>query len=510
MLFSSFSLSREKSGATKKMLINVVDPEESRIAIIENGKLLDLTIEISGREKQRGNIYKGVVQKIVPSFRAAFVDYCGTRHGFLPLDEVHPDYYSVSAPDRKSVPSPNKILQRGQEVLVQVVKEEKDTKGASLTTYLSLPGRYLVLTPGSNRSGISRKIEDESERNKLKDIARELHLPEGMGVIVRTAGLSKIKKDLQRDAAYLLRLWKAIQEKAKSARPPAVIFQESSTVIQALRDYFTSDIDEVIVDSQEMFKKVRDFFKQVIPKHYRQVKLYEGREPLFSKYGVEAQIESIHERKITLKSGGSIVIDPTEALVAIDVNSARFTQLKDPEETVLITNLEAAEEIGRQLRLRDLGGLIVIDFIDMKSQKNNQQVERHLRNAFKVDKANIELSKISKFGLLEMTREQIRSPLSAMGYSACSACGGRGRIKSTESLSLIILRKIHAQASAGTSSQVHATLYPPVAQYLLNQKRAELCSIEKEFNMKIMITADPETPAEQYQLEFVNKEKVKS
>ena len=250
---------------------------------------------------------------------------------------------------------------------------------------------------------------------------------------------------------------------------------------------------------------MRDFFKQVIPKHYRQVKLYEGREPLFSKYGVEAQIESIHERKITLKSGGSIVIDPTEALVAIDVNSARFTQLKDPEETVLITNLEAAEEIGRQLRLRDLGGLIVIDFIDMKSQRNNQQVERHLRNAFKADKANIELSKISKFGLLEMTREQIRSPLSDMGYSACSACGGRGKIKSTESLSLIILRKIHAQASAGTSSQVHATLYPPVAQYLLNQKRAELCSIEKEFNMKIMITADPETPAEQYQLEFVNK-----
>ncbi len=505
MLFSSFSVSREKSHASKKMLINVADPEESRIAIIDRGMLVDLTIEISGHEKQRGNIYKGIVQKIVPSFRAAFVDYCGTRHGFLPLDEVHPDYYSVAVTDKKTALSPNKILKRGQEVLVQVVKEEKDTKGASLTTYLSLPGRYLVLTPGSNRSGISRKIEDEAERNKLKDIARQLHLPEGMGVIVRTAGLNKNKKDLQRDAAYLLRLWKAIQEKARSASAPAIIFQESSTVIQAIRDYFTADIQEVLVDNRDMFKKVRDFFKQVIPKHYRQVKLYEGKEPLFSKYGVEAQIESIYERKVVLKSGGSIVIDPTEALVAIDVNTARFTQAKDPEETALITNLEAADEISRQLRLRDLGGLIVIDFIDMKSQKNRQQVERHLRSAFKADKANIELAKISKFGLLEMTREQIRSPLSHMGYNVCSACGGKGKIKSTESLSLIILRKIHAQASTGTIVQAHATLYPPVAQYLLNQKRAELCRIENEFNVKIIITADPETPAEQYRLEFVNK-----
>jgi len=504
MLFSSFTHSRDKSASKRKLLINVSHPEESRIAIIEDGILSDLAIEISSREKQRGNIYKGIVQKIVSGFRAAFVDYGSSRHGFLPLDEVHPDYFSVSAPGKTS-PAPNRMLHKGQEVLVQVVKEEKETKGASLTTYLSLPGRYLVLTPGSNRSGISRKIEDDAERKKLKEIAHQLHLPEGMGVIVRTAGLSKIKKDLQRDSAYLLRLWKAIQEKSKSSAAPSLIYQESSTVIQAIRDYYTADIGEVIVDNREMFKKVRDFFRQVIPKNYRQVKLYEEREPLFSRYRLEDQIASIYERKIPLKSGGSISIDPTEALVSIDVNSARFTQLKDPEETALITNMEAANEIARQLRLRDLGGLIVIDFIDMKSTKNRQQVERHLRTAFKVDKANIELSAISKFGLLEMTREQIRPSLADMSYTPCAVCGGRGRVKSTELLSLGILRNIHAQASAGNLALVQAMLAPPVAQYLLNQKRADLCALEKEFDIKIIITADAGSVTDQVAVEFINK-----
>ncbi len=502
MLFSSQTHSRDKSGTSKKMLINVAQPEETRIAILENGALIDLVIETSTKERQRGNIYKGIVQKVVPSFRAAFVDYGGNRHGFLPLDEVHPDYYNVSQSSRSASLSPHKILHKGQEVLVQVIKEEKDTKGASLTTYLSLPGRYLVLMPGSNRGGISRKIEDEAERKKLKDIARQLNLPEGMGFIVRTAGLNKNKKDLQRDSDYLLRLWKALMEKSKDLTAPCVIYQESSTVIQSIRDYFAADIDEVIVDNREMFKKVRDFFKQVIPKHYRQVKLYEDKEPLFSRHNLEEQIESIHERKVTLKSGANISIDPTEALVSIDVNSARFTQVKDPEETALITNLEAADEIARQLRLRDLGGLIVIDFIDMKSTKNRQHVERHLKNAFRADKANIELSKISKFGLLEMTREQIRPPLVDMSYTTCIACGGRGKVKSTESLSINILRKIHTRASAGNLAQVHATLSPGVAQYLLNQKRDELCTIEKESGVKVFIVGDPGTPADQYRLEF--------
>jgi ribonuclease E len=505
MLFSSFTHSRDKTVSKRKLLINVSHPEESRIAIIEDGILSDLAIEISSREKQRGNIYKGTVQKIVQSFRAAFVDYGSSRHGFLPLDEVHPDYYSVDSPSKASI-SPGRMLHNGQEVLVQVVKEEKDTKGASLTTYLSLPGRYLVLTPGSNRSGISRKIEDDAERKKLKEIAHQLNLPDGMGVIVRTAGLSKNKKDLQRDSAYLLRLWKAIQEKSKASPAPALIYQESSTVIQAIRDYYTSDIGEVIVDNQEMFKKVRDFFRQVIPKNYRQVKHYEEREPLFSRYQLEEQIASIHERKIPLKSGASISIDPTEALVAIDVNSARFTKIKDPEETALITNLEAADEIARQLRLRDLGGLIVIDFIDMKSTRNRQQVERHLRNAFKVDKANIELSAISKFGLLEMTREQIRPSLSDLSYTPCAVCGGRGKVKSTELLSLSILRNIHTQASAGKLALVHATLAPQIAQYLLNQKRAALCELEKEFDIKIIITVDTGSVADQVAVEFVNRE----
>jgi ribonuclease E len=505
MLMSSGKHGSDTPSTDKKMLINVTHPEETRIAILENGILIDLVIESTTRERQRGNIYKGIVQKVVHSFRAAFVDYGSSRHGFLPLDEVHPDYYGDTQPGKKSMPSASKILHKGQDVLVLVTKEEKDTKGASLTTYLSLPGRYLVLMPGSNRGGISRKIEDESERKKLKEIARQLNLPEGIGFIVRTAGLNKIRKDLHRDSAYLLRLWKAIKEKSMAMTAPCLIYQESSTVIQSIRDYYTVDIADVIVDNRDMYSKVREFFKQVIPKQYRQVKLYEEKEPLFTRFQLEEQIEAIYERKVALKSGGSIVIDPTEALVAIDVNSARFTQMKDPEDTSLITNLEAADEIARQLRLRDLGGLIAIDFIDMKSPKNRQQVERHLRNAFKADKANIELSRISKFGILEMTREQIRPPLVDVSYTTCYACAGRGKVKSTESLSVGILRKIHAQASAGALLKVDAKLSPIVAQYLLNQKRAELYTLETEFGITISIIADPGTPADQCKLEFINK-----
>jgi ribonuclease E len=505
MLFNALRNTTKRSRGSKKMLINVSHPEESRVAIIEDHKLVNLAIESSSREKQRGNIYKGVVQKVEPSLRAAFVDFGGRRHGFLPLDEVHLDYYRDSTSAKKATPSANKILRKDQKVLVQVAKEEKETKGALLTTYASLPGRYLVLMPREGRTGISRKIEDESERRKLKEIARQLNLPDGMGFIIRTAGLNKTKRDLQKDANYLLRLWQAIKGKQRTYAAPSLIYQESNVVIQSIRDYFETDINEVVVDNREMFKEVKAFFKQVIPKHQRQVKLYEENKPLFLKYHVEEQIESIFEREVPLKSGGSISIDPTEALVAIDVNSAKFTRSPDPEETALITNLEAADEIARQLCLRDLGGLIVIDFIDMKSPRKRHQVERYLKDAFKTDKANIEISNISKFGLLEMIREQIRSPITDVSYTTCSYCRGKGKVKSTESLSLTILRKINTKLFSEELSMVKARLSPRIVDYLQNEKRTDIYDMEKEFDVKIVIIGDEEMATDQYKLEYSAK-----
>ena len=326
-----------------------------------------------------------------------------------------------------------------------------------------------------------------------------------MGFIIRTAGLNKTKKELQKDADYLLRLYKAIESKAEKIAAPAMVYQESNMIIQSIRDYFTSDIGEVLIDSPEAFKKARDFFKQIIPKHYNTLTLYEEKAPVFSKYKIEKQIEALYERTVPLKSGGSISIDSTEALVAIDVNTSRFTRLKTQEETTLITNLEAAEEIARQLRLRDLGGLIVIDFIDMKQVKDRQQVERHLKNAFKTDKANIELSKISKFGMLEMSRERLRSPLLEMNHITCPFCKGSGKTRAAESLSLSILNKIFDGASSGENSEIKVSLSPEVAEYLLNVKRAELFGIEKQFNVKIRISSTAMKPADSYNIELIAK-----
>ncbi len=481
------------------MIINAVHPEESRVAIIENGNLQNLALATETREKIRGNIYKGIVQKVVHSFNAAFVDFGFSRHGFLPLDEVHPEYHSAAKDKLTSA----KILRKNQEVIVQVTKEEKGTKGPSLTTYISLPGRYLVIMPGHKRTGISRKIEDEAERKKLKDIGRQLKLPESIGFIIRTAGLSKSKRDLQKDANYLLRLWKAITKRSKELTSQGIIYQESNIVIQSIRDYFTTDISEVLVDNPEVFKKVKDFFKQVIPKHQKTVRLYENKTPVFIKYNIEKQIESLYKRTISLKSGGSISIDPTEALVAVDVNTARFTRVKNPEETSLITNLEAADEIARQLRLRDLGGLIVIDFIDMKSLKNRQQVERQIKNAFKIDKANIEISRISKFGLIEISREYLRTPLFDESHIECTYCSGSGKTRSRESLSLVILREIYDKVSTGSIAEIQVTLFHDVATYLLNQKRKELFNIEKQFDTIISIFSDNIKPADNYSLECI-------
>ncbi len=500
-LFSALSRSRAKENEQKKMIINVVHQDESRVAIIENGKLQDLSIETTSREKLRGNIYKGKVQRVEPSLYAAFVEYGGKRPGFLPLDDVMPQYRHESERASKGKIPPGKVLHKNQEILVQVTKDEKANKGAALTTYISLPGRYLVLMPGYNRTGISRKIEDTDERKKLKDIGRELSVPEDMGFIIRTAGLNKGKKELQADANYLVRLWGAVQARAAELPPASLVYQESSMVIQAIRDYYTTDISEVLIDNADVFRKVREFFKQVIPKHQKSVRLYEGREPVFQKYGIEEQIEPLYERVVQLKSGGRLCIDPTEALVSIDVNSGRFTRVKDPEESALITNMEAADEIARQLRLRDLGGLIVIDFIDMRQGKNRQQVERQLRAAFKSDKANIEIAAISKFGLLEMSREHLRSPLSDSSHRECSHCNGTGRVRSRENIARAALRDITARASGGGLATLSLRLAPEAAEYMHNSLRREICEIEKRFSVRVSISGDSAVSMNTYTLE---------
>jgi ribonuclease E len=503
MIFSVLSRSKEKPNQHKKMIINVVHPEESRVAIVDNGVLQELSMETAQREKLRGNIYKGIVQKVEQSLHAAFVEYGGNRPGFLPLDEVHASYHAGGAPAEKAGPPAGKILHKGQEVIVQISKDEKASKGAALTTYVSLPGRYLVLMPGYRRTGISRKIEDAEERKKLKDIGQQLKIPESMGFIIRTAGLNKNKKELQADANYLLRLWKAVQSRSRDLKAPCLLYQESSMVMQAIRDYFTTDISEVLIDNLDMYRKAREFFRQILPKHQKIVKLYEDPEPIFMKYGVEEQIEPLYKRVVPLKSGSSISIDPTEALVSIDVNTARFTRVKDPEESALMTNLEAADEIARQLKLRDLGGLIVIDFIDMRDMKKRSQVEKHLRQAFKSDKANVEFSRISKFGLLEMSREHLRSPLFDNSHVPCPHCAGLGKLRSRESVALMVLREVYHQAALGAAAEIQVVLAGAVAEYLQNEKRAALCAIEKQFNVKISIAGTPKTPEDSYTIENV-------
>lgn len=492
----------------KKMLINSVDPEESRMAIVEDGVLTELLIETSRQELSRGNIYKATIVNVEPSLQATFVDYGEARHGFLPFSEIHPDYYSQKPEESKkeSRPRIQEVIKRNQEVLVQVEKEETGTKGAALTTYISLPGRYLVLMPGSDGGGISRKIEEEKERRKIKEIVRQLEVPKGMGLIVRTAGLEKGKSDLAKDLHYLLRLWESILTKSKKMSSPSLIYQEQDLVIRSIRDYFTPEIDEVLIDRKEVFNRAKDFFRAFMPRYQGKVKLYQEKRPIFSKYELEKQIELIYERKVPLASGGSIVIDPTEALVSIDVNSGRATQGRGMEETAFKTNLEAAEEIARQLRLRDLGGLVVIDFIDMWDQKHKQEVERRLRHALKRDKARIEISRINRFGLLELSRQRIRPAVIGRCFIPCAHCSGSGLVKSTEAAALTVLRKVQAGLAKGGCTQVKVELPDEVATYLLNQKRAELFRLEKQYGLKIQIIGYPGLPSHQYNLEFARRD----
>jgi ribonuclease E len=491
----------------KKMLINAQDPEESRMAIVEDGVLAELIVETSLPVPARGNIYKAKIVNIEPSLQAVFVDYGESRHGFLPFSEIHPNYYASSQKKEGEFrPRIQEAIRRNQEVLVQMERGEMGTKGASMTTYISLPGRYLVLMPGSDGGGISRKIEGEKERRKIKEIVHDLEVPPGMGLIVRTAGLDRAKTDLSKDLHYLLRLWDTIQAKSEKASAPALIYEERGLVIRSIRDYFTSDIEEVLIDSKEVFNQAKEFFRSIMPRYQNKLKLYGEKRPLFSKYELEKQLETIFERRVPLKSGGSVVIDPTEALVSVDVNSGRATQGRGMEETALRTNLEAAEEIARQLRLRDLGGLVVIDFIDMYERKHNQEVERCLRNALKRDKARVEVSRISRFGLLELSRQRIRSALSEKALVPCGNCEGTGLVKSTESAALTVLRQVRAGLARGGCTRVRVELPDEVATYLLNQKREELFRLEKIYGLKLQIVGQPGLPHHQINIDLARKD----
>ena len=493
----------------KRMLINVADEEESRVAIVEDGILEEFTIETASKEQIKGNIYNGVIVKVEPSLQAAFVDYGGNRHGFLPIGEIHARWFNddgKSAEDRERRPRIQDVLQRNQRVIVQVVKEELGTKGASLSTYVSLPGRYLVLMPESETSGgISRKIEDEEERRKLKEIVTQLEPPPNMGIIVRTAGLNRNKAELQRDMAYLQRLWASIEGKSQQSPAPALIYREQDLVIRSIRDYFTPDIQEVLVDDREVYYRARDFFQAVMPRYHGRVKLYREKKPLFAKYQLEEQLETVYSHKVHLKQGGSIVIDQTEALVAIDVNSGRATREKSIEETAFKTNTEAAQEVARQLRLRDLGGLIVIDFIDMRNAKHNQEIEKTLRQAVKRDKARTQVGRISQFGLLELSRQRLKPTILEGNYQSCPHCEGSGLIRSTVAFALSVLRQIRAEAAKDTLATVNAQLPMDVAFYLLNQKRREIAQLEEEYNLTLNLVGNPLARQNEHTMEFVRR-----
>jgi len=469
---------------TSKILINAVDPEECRIAKVKDGKLEEFHIESAAREITHGNIYKGAITRIEPALQAVFMDYGAERNGFLQKHEIHNDYFQESSSGNYSL---SHIVKQGQELLVQITKDPIMKKGAMLTTHLSLPGRYMVLMPGSENRGISRKISDEKERGRLKEIVGKLKVPEGFGIIVRTVGAGSTKTLLSRDLSYLMRLWKNIKNKVMEVQTPAILYKEQNLVLRSLRDYFTSDISEILIDDANVFKEAKDFVQVISAKHSGIVKLYKGVKPIFSKFQLENQIASIYESRVQLKSGGSIVISQTEALVAIDVNSGKATQEKSIEKTALLTNLEAAEEITLQLRLRDLGGLIVIDFIDMRDSKNKSEVEKTMKTHVRPDKAKTKIGRISRFGLMEMSRQRLRPSLEFSSFETCGHCRGKGMIPSPETLGVGFLRKLSLEILKPGVSSVKGVVPVQVADYLLNKKRKEILEMETLHSVSIAI-----------------------
>ncbi len=496
MAFRAVAAREERT--MKRMLINATQAEELRVAIVDGQNLYDIDIEQPSKEQKKSNIYKGRITRLEPSLEAAFVEYGGDRHGFLPLKEISRDYFQAGVDHNKA--SIKELLREGQEIVVQVDKEERGNKGAALTTFISLAGRYMVLMPNSpSAGGVSRRIEGE-DRAALKEALDKLNIPDDMGVIIRTAGVGRDAEELQWDLDYLLQVWKSIAEAALTKPAPFLIYQESRLIVRALRDYLRSDVGEILVDTEELYETARDFMQQVMPQTLRKLKHYKDDIPLFNRFQIESQIEAIYERNVRLPSGGSIVVDQTEALTAVDVNSARSTKGSDIEDTAFQTNLEAAEEVARQLRLRDLGGLVVIDFIDMSSSKHQREVENRLQNALKYDRARVQLGRISRFGLMEMSRQRLRPSLGESSQIVCPRCDGQGRMRSIESLSLSIIRVAEEHAMKENTGQVLVQAPVEIANYLLNEKRGALREIEQRHDAPIVIVADEQLHTPHYEV----------
>ncbi len=496
---------------SKKMLINVMHPEEARVAIVHDGRLMELNIEITGKEQTKGNIYKGVVLRVEPGLQAAFVDIGRAKPGFLQMGELHPDFWQwrddVPEDQRKRRPRIQEVLRRGQELIVQVEKDERDHKGAALTSYISLPGRYMVIMPGSDSTGISRKVEQEGERKKLKEFAAGMNLPEGIGYIIRTEAVGRTAEELQKDLENLLGMYAGIKQSAAEIKGAGEVYQDRGLIIRTIRDYFSDDFDEVLVDSKEAYREAKEFFRETMPKCEKLVKLHKEKRPIFSRFQLEEQIDQIYEKRVALPSGGSLIIEPTEALVSIDVNSGKSSGERGIEDTAFKTNMEAAEEVARQLRLRDLGGLIVIDFIDMRENKHNHEVEKTLKQALKMDKARVNIGRISEFGMLEMSRQRIAKTLNDAIHLECPHCEGRGKVKSVEAMALSFLRKVHGAAAKGTVSEVHGGLPLEVAYYLLNRKKRELTQIENDYEIDVTVKGKTSYLLNQLELETVKREK---
>jgi ribonuclease E len=536
---------RESEKMKQEMLINVAQPEECRIAIVEDGMLEELYVERAGQDNYVGNIYKGVVVNLEPSIQAAFVDFGVGRNGFLHVSDIEPQYFRQGGFDpRRAVGPPpprraprrgdesaaegrpaersgegsgdrpqrprnprfggrprfkppiQEILRRGDELLVQVIKEGIGSKGPTLSTYISIPGRYLVLMPALGRVGVSRKIEDETVRRHLRDIMLELNPPKGVGFIVRTAGIDRTKRELSRDMAYLLRLWKVIARRIRRMPAPADIYEESDMIIRTIRDIFTGDVDAIYIDEPKAYERAKEFLQLVMPRFVHRLQFYEGKEPLFCKYNLDEEIAKIHRRRVPLKAGGSIVIDQTEALVAIDVNSGSFRAEDSAEETAYQMNLLAAKEIARQLRLRDLGGVIVNDFIDMRKEKHRRAVERGLRDAMKRDRARTKILRTSPFGLIEMTRQRIRTNPKRSAYQECPSCGGAGVVKTAESMAIEVVRLLILTSQRPPISKVTITVTAEVADFLNNRKRHEITRLEQDGKLSVQIVGVEDAPPE--------------
>jgi len=486
----------------KRMLINATQPEELRVAIVDGQQLFNLDIESPGREQKKANIYKGIITRVEPSLEAAFIDYGADRHGFLPLKEISRSYFRQDTkPGTRS--SIKELVKEGQQVVVQIDKEERGTKGAALTTFISLAGRYLVLMPNNPRAGgVSRRIEG-ADRSELREALSELAIPEDMGLIVRTAGVGKNAEELQWDLDYLLQLWDAIRTSSDEGKAPFLIYQESDIIIRSIRDHLRVDIGEIVIDSRAMFRRAEEFVSQVMPHNMKKLRLYQDEVPLFTRYQIESQIESAFQREVRLPSGGSLVIDYTEALTSVDINSARATKGADIEETALNTNLEAADELARQLRLRDLGGLFVIDFIDMTPAKNQREVENRLRDALKQDRARVQVARISRFGLLEMSRQRLRPSLGDSSQIVCPRCKGQGSIRGVESLALSVLRIIEEDAMKDSTARLIAQLPVEVATFLLNEKRGAIFEIEHRHRVEVVLLPNKHMETPDYSIDRI-------